>query len=47
MGDIDLGEFFLNFPLGVSIRPYVGVNLMPYFGANSKLMRGGKYGVIA
>jgi hypothetical protein len=38
MGDIDLGEFFLNFPLDISIRPYAGVDLTPYFGSKAKLM---------
>jgi hypothetical protein len=32
MPDIDLGEFFLNFPLDPAIRPYAGVDLSPYFG---------------
>jgi hypothetical protein len=32
MGDIDIGEFFLNFPLDHRIRPYAGVDLTPYFG---------------
>eukprot|EP00957_Ditylum_brightwellii_P047278 3591614-Ditylum_brightwellii.AAC.1 len=27
MGDIDVGEMFLNFPLDVNIRPYVGVEI--------------------
>lgn len=36
MADIDLGEFFLNFPLDMRIRPYVGVDLTPYFGQDSK-----------
>jgi hypothetical protein len=38
MGDIDLGEFFFNFPLDIAIRPYAGVDLTPYFGENAKLM---------
>jgi hypothetical protein len=29
MPDIDLGEFFLNFPLDPAIRPYAGVDLSP------------------
>lgn len=32
LGDIDLGEMFLNFPLDPKIRPYAGVDLTP-FGA--------------
>jgi hypothetical protein len=32
MGDLDLGEFFLNFPLDHRIRPYAGVDLTPYYG---------------
>jgi hypothetical protein len=32
MGDIDIGEFFLNFPLDQRIRKYAGVDLTPYFG---------------
>jgi hypothetical protein len=36
MGDIDLGEMFLNFPLDVKIRPLVGVDLSPYFGTGDK-----------
>jgi hypothetical protein len=32
MGDIDVGEFFLNFPLDYRIRPFAGVDLTPYFG---------------
>jgi hypothetical protein len=27
LGDLDLGEMFLNFALDVKIRPYAGVNL--------------------
>jgi hypothetical protein len=38
MGDLDLGECFLNFPLDISIRPYAGVDLTPYFGENSHLI---------
>jgi hypothetical protein len=38
MGDIDLGEFFLNFLLDLAIRPYAGVDLTPYFGKDSHLM---------
>jgi hypothetical protein len=38
MADIDLGEFFLNFPLDIVIWPYAGVDLTPYFGKNAKLM---------
>ena len=30
MGDIDLGEIFLNFPLDPSIRPYAGVDLTSF-----------------
>jgi hypothetical protein len=36
MGDIDLGEFFLNFPLDLAIRPYAGVDLTPYFGEGGR-----------
>jgi hypothetical protein len=32
MGDINLGEMFLNLPLDPKVRPLVGVNLTPYFG---------------
>jgi hypothetical protein len=32
MGDLDLGEFFLNFPLDHRIRPHAGVDLTPYYG---------------
>jgi hypothetical protein len=38
MGDIDLGKFFLNFPLDVSICPHAGVDLTPYCGADSRVM---------
>jgi hypothetical protein len=31
MGDIDLGEMFLNFSLDPKVRPLVGVDLSPYF----------------
>jgi hypothetical protein len=27
LGDLDLGEMFLNFPLDVKMRPYVGIDL--------------------
>jgi hypothetical protein len=30
MGDIDVGEFFLNFFLNQEICPYAGVDLSPY-----------------
>jgi hypothetical protein len=36
MGDIDLGEMFLNFPLDPKVRPFMGVDLTPYFGSGSK-----------
>jgi hypothetical protein len=36
MGDIDLGEMFLNFPLDPKVRPLVGVDLTPYFGDDDK-----------
>ena len=29
MGDLDLGDMFLNFPLDVNLRPYCGINLSP------------------
>jgi hypothetical protein len=31
MSNIDLGEFFFNFPLDVSIQPLAGIDLTPYF----------------
>jgi hypothetical protein len=31
MSDIDLGEFFLNFPLDVGVQPLAGIDLTPYF----------------
>jgi hypothetical protein len=31
MGDIDIGEMFLNFMLHPRIRPYAGLDLTPYF----------------
>lgn len=31
MGDRDLGEMFLNFPIDRAIRPYVGIDLGPYW----------------
>jgi hypothetical protein len=39
MADIDLGEFFLNFPLDKDIRPYAGVDLTPYFGKKGAPLR--------
>jgi hypothetical protein len=36
MADIDLGEFFLNFPLDQAIKPYAGVDLTSYFGKDSQ-----------
>jgi len=30
MGDLDMGEMFLNFPLDVRLRPYCGIDLGPY-----------------
>lgn len=30
MGDLDMGEMFLNFPLDIKIRPYCGIDLRPY-----------------
>jgi hypothetical protein len=38
MGDIDLGEMFLNFPLDVKVWPLEGVDLTPYFGTCNKLV---------
>jgi len=32
LGDIDIGEMFLNFMLHPSLQPYAGVDLRPYFG---------------
>lgn len=37
LGDIDLGEFFLNFPLDPRIRPYAGVDLTHYVGDGKRL----------
>lgn len=37
LGDIDLGEFFLNFPLDPKVRPYAGVDLTHYSGQNRDL----------
>lgn len=39
LGDIDLGEMFLNFPLDARIRPYAGVDLTGFSTAEE---RGGK-----
>jgi hypothetical protein len=36
MGDIDLGEMFLYFPLDVKVQPLMRVDLTPYFGAGNK-----------
>ena len=30
MADLDIGEMFLNFPLDIAVRPYVGIDLAPY-----------------
>ncbi len=30
MGDLDLGDVFLNFPLDVKLQPYCGIDLGPY-----------------
>ena len=32
MGDLDIGEMFLNFPLHPKLQPYAGVDLQPHFG---------------
>jgi len=32
MGDLDIGEMFLNFPLHPDLQPFCGVDLKPYFG---------------
>jgi hypothetical protein len=34
MGDLDMGEMFLNFPLDVKVRPYCGIDLGPYLDPN-------------
>jgi hypothetical protein len=45
MGDIDIGEMFLNFMLHPRLRPYAGVDLTPYFG-NQIATSGGTTSVI-
>lgn len=30
MGNLDLGEMFLNFPLDITLRPFYGIDLKPY-----------------
>ena len=35
MSDIDLGDFFLNFPLDASVQPLAGIDLTPYFPLES------------
>jgi hypothetical protein len=36
MGDIDLGEMFLNFCLDENLHEYCGVDLTPYFGTKAR-----------
>jgi len=36
MGDLDIGEMFLNFGLHPTLQPYAGVDLRPYFGQKGK-----------
>jgi hypothetical protein len=36
MGDLDIGEMFLNFCLHPDIQPYAGVDLRPYFGKSGR-----------
>jgi hypothetical protein len=45
MGDIDLGEMFLNFPLDPKVRPFVGGDLTPTLDMTT--IRYGKDGVAA
>lgn len=35
MGDLDIGEMFLNFPLHPDIPPLFGIDLRPYLGSSS------------
>jgi hypothetical protein len=36
MGDIDMGEHFLNFPVDKAVCPYCGINVHPYLNPGSK-----------
>jgi hypothetical protein len=36
MGDLVMGEMFLNFPLDVKVRPYCGIDLRPYLDPGNK-----------
>ncbi len=36
MGDLEIGEHFLNFPLSQDLQPYCGIDLRPYFGSAEK-----------
>lgn len=39
MGDLDLGDCFLNFPMDRKLRPYAGVDVSPYLKECSTWMR--------